>query len=226
MTELGAGSNDGGVDLRIYQYGAYAEAVTLVQAKKYTSLPVKLDAVAALYGIAVEERANKGILATTSRFQPKAVKFANATTKRVDLPVIELADAKRIDGWCSEIAGSLNKFFSTGESVLPIFTSANVSGELVGKIVCSTQNYRVTTNSFGIIENEFPREVIIRGVGRAIVSGDNIEGQEIPNPADRGGAFVARKTKGGLFVPVKSERPQVRAYGLWNGEPMYFTLLD
>jgi restriction system protein len=98
-TDLGTGRNDGGVDLRLYQNRAIPELVTLVQAKRYKT-PIKLDAVAALIGIAAEQRAVNAIFATTSYFQPKARKYARSVEQRVDLPNIELVDANRLAGWC------------------------------------------------------------------------------------------------------------------------------
>jgi hypothetical protein len=90
-TELGPGSNDGGVDHRLYQSRSIPEIVAVVQAKRYTRQPIKLETVAALVGVAAMERAPRAILATTSRYQPKARKFALNTQSRLDLPTVELA---------------------------------------------------------------------------------------------------------------------------------------
>ncbi len=60
-TELGPGTNDGGVDIRLYQSQSIPQMVTLIQAKRYVTKPVGLETVAALFGIAVQQRAHKGI---------------------------------------------------------------------------------------------------------------------------------------------------------------------
>ena len=106
-TELGPGMNDAGVDIRLYQSQAIPELVTLVQAKRYALRPIGLDAVAALFGNVVEQRASRGILATTSYFQPRARKFAASVSQAIDLPSIELVDPTRLGGWCKEIANCL-----------------------------------------------------------------------------------------------------------------------
>jgi len=83
-TELGPGTNDGGIDIRLYQSDAIPELVRLVQAKRYTSRPIKLDAVAALFGIAVAERVPRGILATTLSISAESasVRLEHSTTDR------------------------------------------------------------------------------------------------------------------------------------------------
>lgn len=72
FTKLGPGRSDGGIDNRLYQSATVPELVTIVQARRYTSKPIGLEAVAALFGHAVKERAKRGIFATTSRFLPGA----------------------------------------------------------------------------------------------------------------------------------------------------------
>jgi hypothetical protein len=82
-TELGSGTNDGGVDIRLYQSQSIPLMVTVVQAKRYVTRPIGLETVAALFGIAVQQRAHKGILATTSRFQPGPAAFHLAWGSRI-----------------------------------------------------------------------------------------------------------------------------------------------
>ena len=119
-TEIGTGGNDGGVDIRLYQSRAVPEVVTLVQAKRYKN-PIKLDAVAALLGIAAEQRAANAIFATTSRFQPKARKFSLSVEQRIDLPNVALADSSKISGWCAEV----------GQLALPLAMSLLASAPIV-----------------------------------------------------------------------------------------------
>jgi hypothetical protein len=134
-TELGPGTNDGGVDIRLYQSQAIPQLVTVVQAKRYTKRPIGLDAVAALFGIAVQQKASRGILATTSRFQPKARWFAASVEGELTFPSIELVDSARIGGWCAEIAEQLNVFFYNGTMPYPPIIDATPCTPLTGKIV-------------------------------------------------------------------------------------------
>jgi hypothetical protein len=85
-TELGPGSGDGGVDLRIVHKSEVGPVISLLQAKRYAAdNPIDLNIVSALYGVVEKQRANKGILATTSRFLPSAQKFADETGQRLFL---------------------------------------------------------------------------------------------------------------------------------------------
>ena len=157
-TELGTGKNDGGVDLRLYQNRAIPEVVTLVQAKRYKN-PIKLEAVAALLGIAAEQRAPNALFATTSHFQPKARNFSfEVFEQRVDLPNVELADSSRISGWCAEIGRNLNKYFSKGLASPPMIPAE--TGPDGGLIVVAHGGYDCMNNYFAEVEAAFPHEAI------------------------------------------------------------------
>jgi len=94
-TTLGPGRGDGGVDIRLIWKEPIGEMLTLVQAKSNNpKYPIKLQPVQALYGAVETERANKGILVSTSDFQPAAKKYVKNQPRR-----IELAGPKEIKEW-------------------------------------------------------------------------------------------------------------------------------
>ncbi|HUS91824.1 MAG TPA: restriction endonuclease [Phycisphaerae bacterium] len=100
-THLGPGTGDGGVDLRLLRRSDIGDLLVLVQAKRYApEYPIKLQPVQALYGAVMEEDANKGILVTTSEFQPAAKKFAEKHSYR-----IHLADIHEIKTWLRQYTG-------------------------------------------------------------------------------------------------------------------------
>ena len=69
--------------------------LTLVQAKKYDpKYPISLQPVQALYGAVETEGANKGILVSTSDFQPAAKNYVKKQPYR-----IKLAGPKEIQEW-------------------------------------------------------------------------------------------------------------------------------
>ena len=68
-------SKDGGVDCIAYYKKAIVGGKYVIQAKRWTNT-VQVDAVRDLFGAMDHERANKGILITTSRFAPACWKFA------------------------------------------------------------------------------------------------------------------------------------------------------
>jgi hypothetical protein len=225
-TEIGPGGNDGGVDLRLYQNAAMPELVSFVQAKRYARAPIQLEAVAALFGIAVMERAQSGMFVTTSRFQPKARSFALGTEKRIDIPTITLADGQRVAEWCGAIAKDLNDYFSLGE-VPPLMCTADVT-DLTGRFVVAHTGYGITANRFCLVEADFPREAILRSVGSRVVSGDLQVGEEVPDPEAEVSSFIEPR-----FVAFKSlQNGEVSFWGdrnlfmLWDGNPRHFNRMN
>jgi len=227
-TELGPGSGDGGVDLRIYQSEAIPEIVTIVQAKRYTDRPIGFEAVAALTTAAQLEYAPKALFATTSRYQPGARKFAQATTERVDFPQLQLVGPSEIGEWCGTISKQLSDYFASGDQPLPsVLTSARRT-ELTGKVVVSHDYRGGISNSFGVIEADFPHEAIIRRIGSTVVSGNRIIGTEVPDLSritnDPAGRFVAfKQTKPDGDVAFWGNR---QLYSVWKGQPESFDWND
>lgn len=96
QTELGPGRADQGFDLRLIRKDSIGSVVTLVQAKRYGhDNPIRLEIVQALSAVVDDQKANRGIVVTTSRFLPSAKKFAKRQEQR-----ISLADSKDVAKWC------------------------------------------------------------------------------------------------------------------------------
>lgn len=224
-TELGTGRNDGGVDLRLYQNRAIPEVVTLVQAKRYKN-PIKLEAVAALLGIALEQRAANAVFATTSHFQPKAHKFSLSVEKRVDLPNIELADSLKIGGWCAEIGQNLNSYFSNGLAGPPMISEQTGPG--AGSIVVAYGGYNCRSNYFAKVEADFLHEAILRPIGSEIVSGDFSYGSEIPSESARvtwtkkARLLALKGDHGGYWVDSGEFYWDCQSFEEWDGTPQHF----
>jgi restriction endonuclease Mrr len=99
VTELGRGSHDGGVDIRLIQKDSIGTMLTLVQAKRrHPGHPIELDAVQALHGVVDDQRAHRGLFVTTSRYRPGAREFAERQNQR-----LVLADSQHIADWCRDI---------------------------------------------------------------------------------------------------------------------------
>ena len=98
-TELGPGSGDGGVDIRmISRSGIQGDFLTLVQAKKYAQQnKIKLEPVQALYGVLEDQKASKGLFVTTSSYEPCAKRFAESKPFR-----LQLADSSDVRKWLEE----------------------------------------------------------------------------------------------------------------------------
>ena len=217
-TELGPGSNDGGVDLRLYQDRAIPEIVTLVQAKRYVN-PITLASAAPLFGHATMQGARDAVFVTTSYFQPAARKFSRLSQQHVNLPSVQLADAKTLVGWCAEIGQSLDNYFSNGLAAPPKITEEN--GPLAGEIAVARHGYNCANNYFAMIEADFPKEVILRPIGSQQVSGDFTAGTEIPTESSpvhwtKDARLLAFKTSDRTF------RAQRKQFELWDGKPQAF----
>lgn len=95
-TELGCGRADGGIDLRLVQSDACGELITLVQAKKYDKhRPIRLEAVQAFCAVIDDQKANRGLFVTTSRYLPGVHTFAERQRHR-----LALADSADVARWC------------------------------------------------------------------------------------------------------------------------------
>lgn len=225
-TELGPGTGDGGIDLRLYQSETIPEIVTLVQVKRYKDA-IGREPVAALSAIAQMERAQRALFVTTSRYQPAARRFALNTESRLDMPTVELADLDRIQGWCGELSKSLNDYFRTGEQAPPIITAGR-RGELAGEIVVASWGYNTTWNTFAVIEADYPHEVVLRPVGQREVSGDGQRGYQVPDET------AAPLLEPPRILAFKSERigsgptfwADRKLFSLWDGSPQRFDHCD
>jgi restriction system protein len=68
-------SRDRGVDAVVFDPDPIAGGKIIIQAKRYTN-PVQAAAVRELYGVVIDEGANRGILVTTTDYGPDAIRWA------------------------------------------------------------------------------------------------------------------------------------------------------
>lgn len=79
-------SRDGGRDIRAIRKDKIGTLLFLIECKRYApDNPVGVDIVRSLYGVAVAERANLGIIATTSYFTSPARSFARKVRYQLSL---------------------------------------------------------------------------------------------------------------------------------------------
>jgi restriction endonuclease len=102
-TEIGAGWNDGGVDLRFYSKDEVGSFLTLVQVKRWKR-PVRLEAVAALVGLVEQEDANRGLFVTTPHYLPSTRRFASRSSRR-----LVLAKSEDVARWCESAVARRGK---------------------------------------------------------------------------------------------------------------------
>lgn len=229
-TQLGAGQNDGGVDIRLYSNEVIGEALTLVQAKRYKdSNPIQLQALQALSAVVEDERANQGLFITTSRYLPCAQKFAARQNTR-----LKLATSNDVSLWSSYAAERIisdKSLLIKPDHVKFLLNSRSSSDTLEGKIFHASTGYTMVLNEFAMILRESKGAALLIKLPSIKVSGDVFQGYEIPNTdsvalerLDAEDVFRAKKKyreNGELYL----WRDQ-KLYSLWNSEPKYYDRLD
>ncbi|MCW0018956.1 restriction endonuclease [Rhizobium sp. BT-226] len=227
--ELGPGTADNGVDLRLWQRDPIGDILTIVQAKRYAvGNKIDLTNVAALYGIGIAEGAAKSMFVTTSSYLPVARRFAARFPNS-----IELAERKDVVDWCARATEGIVADKST-----------LVSTEAVGRIISEVANRRdprvlhasfghnVIMNNFALVIKETKHAALLMGLGNHTVSDDGYgqRGAEIPlfQPS------TISRLKGDLVWRAKRKSDDGRVsywdgsnlYYPWSGEPETFDLYD
>ena len=96
--ELGPGTGDGGVDIRMLQRNPIGDILTAVQVKRYRpDRKIKLQAVQALHGAALADNLQSSIFVTTSDYLPSGRNFA--ARQNVPMKLLTSADVRR---WCAQ----------------------------------------------------------------------------------------------------------------------------
>jgi len=98
-------TRDGGRDIIAIRSDLEIRSKYIIECKRYAiNNPVSVELVRALYGVQMQEGANKAVLATTSRFSPDACNFA--TAKNTTEWSLELKDFDDIRQWVSAAAAA------------------------------------------------------------------------------------------------------------------------
>jgi len=237
---LGAGRNDGGVDIILRDKNALVPSVTLVQVKKHKH-PIKADAVSALLG-RIEDNNNrnkaishKGLLITSSRFIPDAVKFAKRQTR-----TIELADRREITRWSFEAVAEINSSIEkyTRRNYVSSLLNADHSGRilfteapyLIGQILVTTvsETFKDTFHpEFVIILHDTKHVALVMQLPTTLISGHHFAGLEVPlkaldlydrKPIDDIIFRVRKKIDSNGLI---SFRGRLHTYSLWDGQPQH-----
>ena len=178
-TKLGSGQADGGVDIRLYSNEVIGEAITLVQAKRYADhLPINLGAVQALSAAVEDERANRGLFVTTSRYLPSAKKFASRQNQK-----LLLATSKELSEWSGFARDTIIRDKSRlvkQSHVQQLLVSPVKHGTLEGKIFRAHTGITMILNSFAMVIKESKSAVLLMSLPHKDISGDGQEGYEIP----------------------------------------------
>lgn len=173
-TELGPGSGDQGVDLRVWQADPLGDLLTLVQIKRYAPhRPINLDAVAALETHVNREGANRGLFITSSRFLPGVKTFANREKYR-----LQLAEPTDLQQWCEASAQATRTARNRALAMEPF-------ASLLADIRISGTHPRLVVGgkygpSFCVVLRETTTSALLVHIPTEQISGDALRGQVVP----------------------------------------------
>lgn len=216
-TELGPGSGDQGVDLRVWQADPLGDLLTLVQVKRYAPhRPINLDAVAALETHVSREGANRGLFITSSRFLPGVKKFATREKYR-----LQLAEPGELQQWCDASAQATRTARNRAlamESFAPLVEEIRVSGTHPRLVVGGKYG-----PSFCVVLRETTTSALLVHIPSELISGDIQRGQVMPllncqTQDPMFGSTVFRATRSEQHGRI-SYWGQRNLYQVWDGQP-------
>jgi len=226
--ELGPGSNDGGIDVRVLQRDPLGDILTLVQAKRYAPRnKIDMSAVAALHGVADVEAAQKSIFVTTSDYLPSARKFAG----RTPIPMT-LATSADVRDWCRNASEGIIRDKSKLVTPQAVSSLLHALGSRDPRIVHARTGYSVIMNQFAIVLKETKYAALLMAIPARMISDDGYgqRGCEVP---ETGPACVERLTAETVFRAKRSVHDGKvsywdghNLYSAWNGAPVIFDLCD
>jgi hypothetical protein len=180
-TELGKGSGDGGVDIRLYHNDVIGEALTLVQAKQFAlHRPIELGAVQALAAAVDDERANRGLFVTTSRYLPGSQVFAARQNTKLNL-----ADADNILRWSENAKIRIARDKAGWVSREHVISTLKCHNDQIrsgnrGLVLHATYGYECTRNRYALILKESNGAALLMELPNRAVQGDGQDGLEVP----------------------------------------------
>lgn len=225
-TQLGTGQADGGVDIRLYSNEVIGEAVTLVQAKRYAEhLPVGLEAIQALSAAVEDERANRGLFVTTSRYLPGAKEFAARQNRKLTLATNE--DLARWSNYArASVIEDKSKLVSANYVESVVIGKAK-AGSIEGIIFRANTGVTMIMNSFALVLKETKTAALLMRLPTKETSGDGQVGYEIPvRVSNLSSSTVFRAKKRFSSDGEVSLWGEKQLYFQWDGKPTYFNYLD
>lgn len=197
-----------------------------MQAKRYAEhLPVGLEAIQALSAAVEDERANRGLFVTTSRYLPGAKKFATRQNRKLTLATNE--DLAQWSNYARlAIIEDKSKLVSPSHVRNIINTKPKV-GSIEGRIFCANSGITMIMNSFVLVLRETKTAALLMKLPTKDTSGDGQVGYEVPiRVANLSSSRVFRAKKKLSSHGEISLWGDQQLYFPWDGEPTYFNYLD
>ena len=178
--QLGPGTGDGGIDIRLVQRDPIGDILTCVQAKRYRpDRKIDLQAVQALHGASVAENAESSFFVTTSDYFPSAKRFA--ARKNVPMKLYATSD---VQDWCRQAGRGIiaDKTTLMSESSV-VRCLAEASDDPKRRVLHAQSHLRGITNSFALILKETKNAALLMSLPRKTLSHDGYgqKGVEVPD---------------------------------------------
>ena len=233
-TQLGSGQGDGGADIRLYSNDVINEVVTLVQVKRYASkAPIRLEAVQALTAVVEDEKANRGLFITTSRYLPGVKRFASRQNSR-----IILATSDDVAKWSGDAAKKIVEYKShlLDKNYLEyLLRNGESSNSLEGKILHANTGYSMTMNSFAIVLRESRTAALLLRL--PLIKDDNTSGTGFEYPCTQVSIinnFIKFYEDGYVFRAKKKYKSggdlyfwgNQSLYSIWDKQKKYYDYFD
>lgn len=226
--ELGPGSNDGGIDVRLLQRDPLGDILTLVQAKKYAEgRKINLSAVAALHGVADVENAQRTIFVTTSEYLPSARKFAGRTS----IPMT-LATSEDVREWCQAATNGIIRDKSKLVTPSALSRCLQSLSQKDPRVVHARTGYSMIMNQFGLVLKETKYAALIMALPSRKISDDGYGqmGFEIPETGPACQTMLNAETVFRAKRTVHDGRVSYwdgsNLYYAWDGEAAHFSYVD
>ncbi|MGV8863488.1 MAG: restriction endonuclease [Pseudomonas sp.] len=228
--EVGPGSGDGGVDVKLLQRGPLGDTLAYVQAKRYSpSRPIGLEAVAALRGVVANDGVERGIFVTTSRYLPSAVTFAHRSSG-----VLELKTSTDVAQWCHQAQGGVvrdKSMLVSDANLLSVLRDVNAGNG--NHVVHARGRYNTISNVFGLVLKETRHAALLMRLPKQITGqdGHGLEGHEVPVLNDQ---ILTVKNFGTVFRAKRTVDDRGRVaywdgrhhFETWDRRPTFFSHLD
>ena len=226
-TELGPGTGDDGIDIRLVQRDPLGDILTLVQVKKYAKhRQVRLQAIQALHGVKAASGASRSVFVTTSDYQPCGRRFAARENVKMDLHVSD--DVRR---WCRDATAGIiedKRRIATEKEIIGALKRARDNPKMLIHAGCG---YTMRYNRFSLVLKESAGSALAIDVPSRTVQHDGYRqvGTEVPDLADDRAVIRAantvrrlkklRRDSGFRFSDLNEE---LEFYTTWNREPAEF----
>lgn len=229
VAELGPGSGDEGVDLRLWQRDPIGDVLTLVQVKRYANHnKIDLTQVAALYGIQQVEAADRSLFVTTSSYLPVARRFAGRTSG-----ALRLAEKDDIVKWCEKASAGV--ILDKSSLIAPEAVSriiADVATRLDARVLHTTWGLNMVMNKFALVIKESRHAALLMSLECDKISDDGYgqRGLEVPKLDWTTEARLNSECVWRAKRTVKNGRVSYwdgdNLYFPWKGKPAHFDYVD